>query len=331
MAGCAQQAEAPADAPVEPPVPAEAAAPVSGLAGEVKIDGSSTVAPISEAVAEEFQKSNASVKATVGTSGTGGGFKKLIAGEIDIADASRPIKSSELESLKAGGTDVVELPVAYDGLAVVVNPKNDFVDHLTVAELKKIWEPESKVTKWSQVRQGWPDREFHLYGPGTDSGTFDYFTDAIVGDEGKSRSDYTASEDDNTLVTGVSGDPDALGYFGFAYYAENQDKLKLVPIDGGSGPITASAETIRDGTYQPLSRPLFIYVSSKSIDRPEIQEFVKYYLSNSTKLVEEVGYVSLPARAYELALARFQNKKLGSIFSGGSQVGVKIEDLLAKE
>ncbi|MBA3726084.1 MAG: PstS family phosphate ABC transporter substrate-binding protein, partial [Armatimonadetes bacterium] len=289
------------------------------------------VFPITEAVAEEFQKLNPSVKVTVGISGTGGGFKKFAIGETDIQNASRPIKDSEAEAAAAGGIEFVEIPVAFDGLSIVVNPQNTWASSLTVAELKKIWEPGSKINNWSQVRPGFPNKPIKLYGAGTDSGTFDYFTEAICGKEGASRPDYQASEDDNTLVTGVAGDPSALGYFGFAYYSENKDKLKLVGIDNGNGPVLPNEATINDGTYAPLARPLFLYVAMKSAERPEVKAFVEFYLSaTGRQLVAEVGYVPLPDAAYELALKRFHEGKTGSLFSGGSQIGVKIEDLLKR-
>jgi phosphate transport system substrate-binding protein len=306
--------------------------------GRVTIDGSSTVFPISEAVAEEFQKKGRA-QVTVGISGTGGGFKKLCSGEIDISDASRPIKPSEVELCKKHGVEYVELPVAYDGLAVVVNPKNGWVDHMTVEELKRLWAPEAqaKVMRWSQVRAGWPDREIHLFGAGVDSGTYDYFTEAIVGKEHSSRGDFTSSEDDNVLVQGISTDELALGFFGFAYYAENKDKLKVVPIedgnpDNGDGPIAPSIETVRGGTYRPLSRPIFIYVSTRALDRPEVKELIEFYLQHAPELVAEVGYIPLPARAYELARTLVEARRTGSVFGGtGSQVNVSIEDLLSRE
>lgn len=305
---------------------------VAKLTGKVVADGSSTVFPVTEAVAEEFMKANGEVKVTVGISGTGGGFKKFVAGETDVQDASRPIEASEIEAAAKGGVEFIELPMAYDGLSIVVNPKNTWATSLTVAELKKIWEPGSKVTNWSQVRPGFPDKPIKLYGAGTDSGTFDYFTKAINGKEKASRSDYQSSEDDNTLVTGIAGDENALGYFGYAYYIENKDKLKLVGVDNGAGPILPSPETINDGTYAPLSRPEFIYVSKKSAERPEVKAFVEFYLSPAGRaLVSEVGYVPLPDAVYELALKRFQDLKTGSVFTGGSQVGMKLEDLLSKE
>ncbi len=309
------------------------------LSGSILVDGSSTVFPITEAVAEEFQKVYKGVRVTVGISGTGGGFKKFGNGEIDVTGASRPIKPSEVELCQKNGIEYVELPVAYDGLAVMVNPKNTWVDSMTVAELKKLWEPEAqgKVTRWNHIRPNWPDKEIHLFGAGVDSGTYDYFTAAIVGKEHSSRGDFTSSEDDNVLVQGIATDELALGFFGFAYYEENSDKLKLVKIDdedptNGDGPIAPSMETVIAGTYQPLSRPIFIYVNKKALDRPEVAEFVKFYLSNAPKLVKEVGYIPLPDRAYELAQKRADARRTGSLFAGaGSQVGVKIEDLLAAE
>ncbi len=267
----------------------------TALSGTIRIDGSSTVYPISQAVAEDFMDENPEVNVTVGFSGTGGGFKKSTAGEIEISDASRPIKEEEKAAAEENGIEFIELQVAIDGLSVVVNPENDFVDYLTVEELKKIWEPNSTVKYWSDVREGWPKEEIKLYGPGTDSGTFDYFTEEIVGEGGASRSDYTASEDDNVLVTGVAGDKYALGYFGYAYYEANQDKLKAVPIDGGNGPVEPTPETINQGTYTPLSRPIYIYVNKEFYEtRPEVKAFVQYYMDNVSQIAQEVGYIPLP-------------------------------------
>jgi len=309
----------------------------SAEAGIIAIDGSSTVYPISEAVAEEFQKEK-KVKVTIGVSGTGGGFKKFCTGEIDLADASRPVKQKEIDKCKEHKIDFIELPVAFDGIAVVVNPEATWVDKLSVEELKKLWSPAAQktITKWSQLREGWPDQELHLFGPGVDSGTYDYFTAAVVGEEHSSRGDFTSSEDDNVLVQGVSGDKYALGFFGFAYYVENKDKLRLVPIDdgdesNGAGAILPSLESVAGGSYQPLSRPIFIYVSSKGLERPEVKDFVHFYLEQGAKLSKEVGYIPLPAKAYTLAAQRFDGKKLGSVFAGGSKVGVTIEALLASE
>lgn len=312
-------------------------APLSYARAIVKVDGSSTVYPITEAVAEEFQgEFRGRVRITIGISGTGGGFKKFCSGESDVSNASRPIKPSEVALCEKNGIGYIELPIAYDGLAVVVNKKNTWVDYFTVMELKRIWEPEAqgKLTRWSQLRPGFPDREIHLFGPGVDSGTFDYFTEAIVGKSGASRGDFTASEDDNVLVQGVSTDLNAMGFFGLAYYEYNKEILKLVPIDDKNpanhdGPVGASYENVLNGTYQPLSRPLFIYVSVQSAAKDEVKEFIEYYIANSEELVKEVGYVALSAKAYELVLKRFQNRTTGSLFGGkGSQVGVRIQDLL---
>jgi phosphate transport system substrate-binding protein len=299
----------------------------------VKIDGSSTVFPITEAVAEEYQKTKkGAVRVTVGISGTGGGFKKFCAGETDISNASRPIKSSEMEACKAAGIQYIEIPVAYDALTVVVNPQNQ-VSNLTVAELKKMWEPaaQGKVTNWSQVRQGLPDAPLKLFAPGADSGTFEYFTEAVVGKAKDSRTDYTPSEDDNVLVQGVSRDKNALGYFGYAYYEANKSRLKAVAIDGGKGAVLPSRETVENGSYQPLSRPIFIYVKAKSAERPEVKEFVEFYMNNASKLVAEVKYVPLPAQAYTLAMGHFRENKFGSVFAGKEAVGLRIEELLQRE
>lgn len=300
----------------------------------IKIDGSSTVYPITEAVAEEFQNAKrGSIRVTAGISGTGGGFKKFCRGEIDIADASRPILKKEMDVCKEQGIEYIELPVAYDGLAVMVNPKNTWVKSLTVADLKKMWEPSAqrKILKWNQIRSEWPDAPLKLFGPGADSGTFDYFTEAIVGKSKSSRGDFTASEDDNILVQGIAGDKNALGYFGLAYYEENKGRLKLVPIDGGQGPILPSEKTVMDGTYQPLSRPIFIYVNKQSAAKPEIKEFVAYYLKNAPILVKQVKYIPLPSSAYKLAEERFAKGRTGTMFGGEAKAGVKIEDLLKME
>ncbi|MBK6517753.1 MAG: PstS family phosphate ABC transporter substrate-binding protein [Polyangiaceae bacterium] len=304
----------------------------------IKADGSSTVYPITEAVAEQFKKSNPKVNITVGISGTGGGFKKFCAGEIDLADASRPIKPTEEEACKKSGVEYIEVPVAYDGIAIVVHPSNDWAKSITTEELKKLWEPEAqgKIKKWSDVRAGWPDKEIHLFGAGVDSGTYDYFSEAITKKEKSTRGDYTSSEDDNVLVQGIANDPLALGFFGIAYFEENKERLKVVPVDdgksdNGDGPITPTATTVRDGTYQPLSRPIFIYLSKKSLERPEVMALGKFYLAEAPKLVPEVGYVPLQPKAYELATARVEKKLTGSLFAGkGGQVGVSIEDVLEK-
>lgn len=307
-----------------------AIAPVSVAAGAVKIDGSSTVFPITEAVAEEFQKTNKGVQVSVGVSGTGGGFKKFCAGETDISNASRPIKQEEINSCKAKGIRFVELPIAIEALTVVVNPQNNWVDKLTVSELKKIWEPNSAVKNWSQVRAGFPNQPIALYGPGTDSGTFDYFTEAIVGKSKASRADYTASEDDNILVQGVSKDKNALGYFGFSYYKENQQRLKAVAIDAekGKGAVMPTEQSVKDGSYIPLTRPLFIYVSEKAAQRPEIKNFVKFYMQNAPKLVQEVGDIPLSASEYRTAQSHFNSRRFGTVFAGKSTAGMKIADIL---
>ena len=309
-------------------------APVTAAQQLIKIDGSSTVFPITEAVAEEYQKSKkGAVRVTVGISGTGGGFKKFCRGETDISNASRPILKKEMDDCKKAGVEYFELPVAYDALTVMVNPKNDWIKSMTVAELKKIWKPgaQRKIVKWNQVNPKWPDAPLKLYGAGSDSGTFDYFTEAVVGKAKSSRGDYTASEDDNVLVQGISNDKNALGYFGFAYYAENQNKLKAVAIDGGKGPVMPSAKTVEDGSYQPLARPIFIYVSKKAATKLEVKEYVEFYLKHATSLVKEVKYVPLPPRAYTLALEHFHKGKLGTVFGGEAQVDIKIDDLLKRE
>lgn len=300
----------------------------------VKIDGSSTVFPVTEAVAEDFQKGKkGAVRVTVGISGTGGGFKKFCRGETDIANASRPILKKEMEDCAAAGIQYIELPIAYDALTVVVNPQNTWAKKLTVAQLKAMWEPgaQGKITNWKQVDPSFPDVPLKLYGPGSDSGTFDYFTEAVNGKSKASRGDYTASEDDNVLVQGVSRDKGGLGYFGFAYYLENQKKLAAVGVDGGKGPVLPSLQTVENGNYAPLSRPIFIYVSSKSMEKPEVKEFVEFYLKNAVKLVTEVKYVPLPATAYQLGLEHFTKKKLGTVFGGQAEVGLKIEELLKRE
>ncbi len=298
----------------------------------IKIDGSSTVYPITEAVAEEFQASQ-KVKVTVGESGTGGGFKKFCRGETDISDASRPISQKEMDACKEAGIQYIELPIAYDALTVVVNSKNDFVKSLSAEELKKIWAPGSSVKNWNQVNSAYPNQTMSLFGPGTASGTFDYFTEAINGKAKASRSDYTPSEDDNVLVQGVSSNAGGLGYFGYAYYAENKDKLRAVPISPktGASAVLPSAETVMNGTYQPLSRPLFIYVNATAAAfKPEVKAFVNYYLDNAPKLVKEVKYVPLPAQDYAAVKAHFKAMKPGTGFNGTPEVGIKITDLLSR-
>lgn len=275
--------------------------------GVITIDGSSTVYPITEAIAEEFRVDNGEVKVTVGVSGTGGGFKKFSRGETDINDASRPIKDAEAASCKENNIEYVELTVAFDGLAVLVNKQNTWVTDITVEELKKIWEPsaQAKITRWNQIRKEWPDEEFHLYGPGVASGTYDYFTEAIVGKSGESRGDFTASEDDNVLVQGIEGDKNALGFFGLAYYEENKERLKLVGVNGGNGVITPTVSSVKDGTYSPLSRPVFIYVSKAAAQRPEVKSFVNFYMENAAQLVQDVGYIPLPDDQYKKEAEEF--------------------------
>jgi phosphate transport system substrate-binding protein len=275
------------------------------VSGNISVDGSSTVYPITEAVAEEFGTENEGrVRVTVGLSGTGGGFKRFCAGETDISNASRKIKDSEQQLCTQNQVTFVELPVAYDGLSIITHPQNNFLQCLTVEELKKIWEPGSKIKNWSEVRQGFPNQEIKLYGPGTNSGTFDYFTEEVIGKQGASRADYTASEDDNVLVQGVEGDAASLGYFGYAYYKENSQRLKLIGVDSGKGCITPSDETIKGGSYSPLSRPLYIYVSNKALARREVKAFVEYYLTNAAELVPQVGYVALDAPQYQQGLGQ---------------------------
>jgi phosphate transport system substrate-binding protein len=303
----------------------------------VKIDGSSTVFPVSEAVAEEFQKAQkGKIRVTVGVSGTGGGFKKFCRGETDISNASRPILQKEMDECKANGVEYIELPIAFDALTVVVNTKNDWVDKgVTVKELKAMWEPaaQGKITKWNQINPAWPDRALKLFGAGADSGTFDYFTEAVTGKSKSSRGDFTASEDDNILVQGVSRDTNALGFFGYAYYEENKDKLKAVKIiaDGGKEAVGPSMETVLDGSYTPLSRPIMIYISAKSLAKPEVREFVDFYNKEGSKLIREVKYVPLPAKAYEYNLQQVAKGVKGTKFGGENKVGITIEQLMALE
>ena len=313
LVACGQPANDTADS-------SSAAESSTQLGGKVRLDGSSTVFHISEAVAEEYNAVEPRVRVTVGVSGTGGGFKKFINGETDINDASRPIRASEMEKAVVGGIKVIELPVAFDGLSVIVNRKNDWVDHLTIAELNKIWQPDSVVNTWKDLRPEWPDRKIRLYGPGTDSGTFDYFTKAVNGKEQASRPDFTASEDDNVLVQGISGDLDSLGYFGFAYYKENRDKLKIVPIDGGTGPIAPTEETINNGTYAPLSRPVFIYVNAAALDKSQVASYVDFYITNAGALSSEVGYIPLPQAVYDAAAARVAAREHGTAYHGENRV-----------
>jgi len=277
------------------------------LSGTIKIDGSSTVFPISEAVAEEFRNEEPKVKVTIGVSGTGGGFKKFSRGETNLSNASRPIKDKEKAACAENNITYLELEVAYDGLAVLVNPANDWVDNFTVEELKKIWEPAAQgvIMKWNQIRPEWPNEEIHLFGPGVASGTYDYFTEAIVGKSGSSRGDFTASEDDHVLVQGIAGDKFSLGFFGLAYYAENKDKLTLIGVNNGETVVKPTLETVSNGTYSPLSRPLFVYVNSTSVKSPEVIEFVNFYIDNAGELSEDVGYIPLPAKKYTQQKANF--------------------------
>lgn len=306
---------------------------LAALTGEVLVDGSSTVYPPTQAAAEEFSAYAPEVQVTVGISGTGGGFERFCRGETDISNASRPIDPDEAALCAENGIEFIEVPIAFDGLSVLVNPGNDWAECLTVEELNTAWAPESEgtVTNWNQLRADFPDAPLNLYGAGTDSGTFDYFTLAINGEEAASRGDYQASEDDNILVQGVGGDINALGYFGYAYYVENQDQLKLVAVDNGNGCVLPSAETINNGTYQPLSRPLFIYVAAPAAERPEVDAFVDFYLSKSfTPLIDtpEVGYIELPDEMYAAAAQRFTGRVTGTLFPNGAEVGASLDRYL---
>jgi phosphate transport system substrate-binding protein len=304
----------------------------------IKIDGSSTVFPITEAVSEEFQKKSR-VRITVGISGTGGGFKKFCRGETDLQDASRPILKEEMEVCKKAGIKYYELPIAYDAMVVAVSLKNTWIKDITVADLKKIWEPsaQGKILKWNQVRKEWPDAPLKLFGAGSDSGTFDYFTEAINGKAKASRGDYTGSEDDNTLVLGIANDKNALGYIPFAYYEGNKSKMKALGIIGNAKSakkneaVLPTRATVENGTYTPLARPIFIYVSEKAAARPEVKNFVQFYLSQASVLTEQVKYIPLPKKAYDSALEHFTKGKLGTVFGGSSEVGLKIEDLFKRE
>ena len=308
-----------------------------GETAVIKIDGSSTVFPITEAVAEEFQREKqGQVNVTVGISGTGGGFKKFARGEIDVTDASRPILAEEMAQAKANGIEYIELPIAFDALTVVVNPQNDWVTSMTVAELKKIWEPDAqgKITHWNHIRPEWPNEKIALFGAGADSGTFDYFTEAIVGKAKASRGDYTASEDDNVLVQGVEGNRFALGYIPYAYFAPHSTRMKAVAIEWEknkvAGPIMPNPENVLAGTYNPLSRPLFIYVSRKSMDKPAVKEFVEFYLKNVPTLAGEVKYLPLPDTAYQAATQRLASLQTGTGFGGIPEVGLPVEEILKR-
>ena len=299
----------------------------------VKVDGSSTVYLTTEAVAEEFQKaSRGRIRVTVGISGTGGGFKKFCRGETDIADASRPILKEEIDLCQKNGIAYYELPIAFDAMTVAVSPKNTWVTSMTVEELKKIWEPaaQNKITRWNQVRSDWPDAPLVLFGPGSDSGTFDYFTDAIVGKAKSSRGDYTASEDDNVIVQGIESNKNALGYMGFAYYIAQTEKLKALAIIGKMGPVLPSAENVIKGIYQPLSRPLFIYVNEAAAKRTEVKEFVDYYLTEGPKLIAEVRYIPLPENVYTKVRERFKKGDVGTGFGGVPEVGLAVEEIMSR-
>lgn len=303
----------------------------------IGIDGSSTVYPVTEAVAEEFMDTRrGEVQVTVGVSGTGGGFKKFCRGETAISNASRPILDVEIEACKAAGVEYIELPVAFDALTVVIHPDNTWAEELTVAQLKTMWEPDAqgRINNWNQIDPSFPDAPLNLFGAGADSGTFDYFTEAVMGKAKSSRGDFTASEDDNVLVTGVAQDRNALGFFGYAYYEENASRLKAVRIktDADAPAVGPSMQAVMDGTYQPMSRPIFIYVNAKAAaERPEVREFVEFYLTEAIALIEEVKYIPLPPRAYELAREKFRAGKVGTVFEGHSEIGVRIEDLLQRE
>lgn len=299
----------------------------------VKVDGSSTVYPITEGIAEDFQKATR-IKVTVGISGTGGGFKKFCRGEIDVQNASRPILEQEMQDCRKAGIDYVELPIAFDALTVVVSPKNDFVKQLSIPELRRMWEPaaQGKITNWNQINAAFPNRPLKMFGAGADSGTFDYFTEAVNGKAKASRGDYTASEDDNVLVQGVSTELGGIAYFGYAYYAENAKRVRAVPIVNRDGrPVPPSEQSVMDGTYNPLSRPIMIYVSAKSLDRAEVKRFVEAYMKNAAKIAQEVKYVPLPEKVYVNNLRIVETRRTGTIFGGHNEVGMTVEELVRRE
>jgi phosphate transport system substrate-binding protein len=337
IGGCTSTTKTPTGASSEPagssPVSSTAASSDKdkAVAGDIKIDGSSTVFPISEAVAKEFSDSkDGKVKVGIGKSGTGGGFKKFCRGETDIANASRPILEKEIAACKEKGVEYVELPIAYDALTVVINPSNTFATSLTMAELKTMWAPEAagKVKSWKEIRAGFPDTPLRLFGAGASSGTFDYFTEVVNGKAKVGRGDYTATEDDNVTVKGVVGDKGALGYFGYSYYTANKGKLKAVAIDSGKGPVLPSVETVKNGTYAPLARPLFIYINAKSMDKPDVKEFITYYLANAAKISAATGYIPLSDAIYTKVAAKATAKTTGTAFGGKEAIGVKVDDIV---
>jgi len=331
VAALAASCSEPSTTPLADSAPADLEAIESSQ--PLTIDGSSTVYPITNEMADRFEQSKPnSPEISVAFSGTGGGFDKFCAGETDISNASRPITQSEMAECKASGVEFIELPVAFDALTVVVNGENTWAEDITLEELKALWEPNSTISTWSEIRADWPDEPIALYGPGEDSGTFDYFTEVVLEEDGASRSDYIASEDDDELVLGVQEDPNALGYFGFAYYRDAESSLNALAVDSGSGPVEPSQETIRTGDYQPLARPLFIYVNSESIDsNPALSAFVEFYVANARTVVDDIGYEPLPNEAYAIALDHFTTKKVGSVFDGKAQPDLTIEELLQKE
>jgi phosphate transport system substrate-binding protein len=309
--------------------------PAAAQQKTIAIDGSSTVFPVMEAVAEEFQKANKGIRVTVGISGTGGGFKKFCRGETDISNGSRPILKEELAECRKSGIEFYELPIAFDALTVAVSPKNTFIDCITIADLKKIWEPaaQGKITKWKDVNDKWPDQPLKLYGAGSDSGTFDYFTEAVVGKAKSSRGDYTASEDDNVIVQGIENDANSLGYIPYAYYEPHAKKMKALAVDWGKGQgcVKPSLEAVVAGTYNPLARPLFFYVSKKSAEKPEVKAFVQFALTKGPELIREVKYLPLPDAAYKQGLERFSKGQVGSAFGGVPEVGLPVEEILRRQ